>query len=96
MNESFPEKGAQAERGERKTGDESELSAKLPWEKMELAYRGNLEEMIQIGGGKLTVKGGDPGEPRKPRGIEPGGYVEPLQEPMEDPFKDPYKDWGSQ
>jgi len=31
---------------------------------------GTVKEVVLVGGGKLSTTGGDPGEPRKPRGIE--------------------------
>jgi hypothetical protein len=40
-------------------------TAKRPWRKMELCYLGNAAQLIQQGGGKLSVAGGDPGESRK-------------------------------
>lgn len=39
------------------------------WQKMELFYLGDAAELIQIGGGKLSVTGGDPGEHRKQSGV---------------------------
>lgn len=90
MNRTFPAKVARVGHGHNKTGDEHECPAKLSWEKMELSYRGNIAEMIQIGGGKLTKAGGDPGEPRKPRGIE-----HKLDEPMPNPLSNPLDDSSS-
>lgn len=40
------------------------------WKPMEVKFVGAVKEVIQLGGGKLSTVGGDPGEPRKPRGIE--------------------------
>lgn len=45
-------------------------SNKQPWESMTLTYVGHVAEIVQLGGGKLSTTGGDPGEPRKPKGIE--------------------------
>jgi hypothetical protein len=45
----------------------SATAAKRPWRKMELCYLGNAAQLIQQGGGKLSVTGGDPGESRKQR-----------------------------
>ena len=92
MKKTFPPKVAGVDHEHNKTGDEHECPAKLPWEKMELSYRGNVAEMIQIGGGKLTKAGGDPGEPRKPRGIEhkfDESMSGPSSEPLTNPFSDP-------
>ncbi len=38
------------------------------WELMKLTYVGHIREVVQLGGGKLSTTGGDPGEPRKQRG----------------------------
>jgi hypothetical protein len=35
---------------------------------MTVSYRGSVRAVVQIGGGKLSLIGGDPGEPRKPKG----------------------------
>lgn len=40
------------------------------WKPMKVSYVGNVKDIVQLGGGKLSTQGGDPGEPRKPRGIE--------------------------
>lgn len=95
MKEIFLSNSTCADPGQEKTD-------KLPWEKMELCYRGNVSEMIQIGGGKLSLCAGDPGEPRKPRGwsSEHKGkhgecvdtYEGPSIEPLNDSFSDPLKD----
>ena len=41
------------------------------WEPMKVAYVGHVGDVLQLGGGKLSMACGDPGEPRKPRGQEP-------------------------
>lgn len=41
---------------------------KLPYNTPQLIYVGQIQEIIQGGGGKLSRVGGDPGEPRKPKG----------------------------
>jgi len=41
------------------------------WQPMEIKFVGTVKEVVQVGGGKLSMVGGDPGEPRKPRGQEP-------------------------
>jgi hypothetical protein len=41
------------------------------WVPMELTYVGHVGEVLQVGGGKLSMACGDPGEPRKPKGQEP-------------------------
>jgi hypothetical protein len=38
---------------------------KAPWEPMMLTDAGSVSEIIQIGQGKLSLTGGDPGEPKK-------------------------------
>lgn len=38
------------------------------WEKPELTFEGTIDEVVLVGGGKLSAVGGDPGEPRKPPG----------------------------
>jgi hypothetical protein len=43
-------------------------NAKLEWQPMKLSNKGNVRDIVQIGGGKLSAVGGDPGEPRKPKG----------------------------
>jgi hypothetical protein len=35
------------------------------WEPMRVEYLGNVAEIVQQGGGKITILTGDPGEPRK-------------------------------
>jgi hypothetical protein len=35
------------------------------WETMSLTFVGEIDEVLLGGGGKLSVTGGDPGEPRK-------------------------------
>lgn len=40
-------------------------AAKAPWEPMTITYVGSVSEIIQIGRGKLSQTGGDPGEPKK-------------------------------
>ena len=39
--------------------------AKKAWEPPKLAYLGDVEEVVQGGGGKLTTTPSDPGENRK-------------------------------
>jgi hypothetical protein len=46
----------------------SATAAKRPWQKMELRYLGDAAQLIQMGGGKLSTVGGDPGENRKQSG----------------------------
>jgi hypothetical protein len=41
---------------------------KRRWEAMKLTDLGDVRSVIQGGGGKLTIVGGDPGENRKPPG----------------------------
>jgi hypothetical protein len=43
---------------------------KQPWQKMELTYVGDAAELIQGGGGKLSIAADDTGDaPRKPKGL---------------------------
>lgn len=35
------------------------------WEPMRVTYLGNVAEVVQQGGGKISITTGDPGEPRK-------------------------------
>jgi hypothetical protein len=52
------------------------MEAKKPeqgiWEPMQLAHLGHVGDILQQGGGKLSVSGGDPGEPRKQQGNDSG------------------------
>ena len=42
-----------------------------PWEPMHLTYRGEIRNIVQSGGGKLSVQFTEPGEAdRKPKGQE--------------------------
>ncbi|MEX2534327.1 MAG: hypothetical protein WD273_01910 [Trueperaceae bacterium] len=43
---------------------------KKSWEPMQVKDAGRVRDVVQLGGGKLSTVGGDPGEPRKPSGIE--------------------------
>jgi len=36
-----------------------------PWEPMQLRYVGHVADILQGGGGKISMTGGDPGEVRK-------------------------------
>jgi hypothetical protein len=47
---------------------ETRKTSRARWTKPQLKYVGNLSEILQGGGGKLTVAGGDPGEGRKEKG----------------------------
>ena len=40
------------------------------WKPMEVKLVGQVRDVVLRGGGKLSLVGGDPGEPRKPSGIE--------------------------
>jgi hypothetical protein len=44
---------------------EDNVKPKEPWESPKLTYVGRVRDVVQIGGGKLSQTGGDPGEPRK-------------------------------
>jgi hypothetical protein len=41
------------------------MANRLPWQSMRVTYLGNVAEIVQQGGGKITITTGDPGEPRK-------------------------------
>ena len=41
------------------------------WKPMQVKLVGQVRDVVLLGGGKLSLVGGDPGEPRKPRGQEP-------------------------
>lgn len=44
---------------------------KQVWEPMALRTVGQVSDVVQQGGGKMSIVGGDPGEPnRKPKGQE--------------------------
>lgn len=43
---------------------------KKSWNPMQVKFVGQVRDVVQLGGGKLSMVGGDPGEPRKPSGIE--------------------------
>jgi hypothetical protein len=47
----------------------SATPAKRPWQKMEMSYLGNADELIQMRG-KLCLTRGDSGDSRKPPGGE--------------------------
>ncbi len=56
--------------GDRRGGEAGEtVAAKQPWEPMELVYVGYVGEIVQAGGGKKASVGGDPGDPRKQKGM---------------------------
>src|SRR5262249_53192668 len=38
------------------------------WEPMALSYVGHIADILRFGDGKLSVTGGDPGEPKKQKG----------------------------
>jgi len=40
------------------------------WKPMQVTLVGTVKDVVKLGGGKLSATGGDPGEPRKPRGQE--------------------------
>ena len=44
---------------------EDNNAPKQPWESPKLTYIGRVRDVVQIGGGKRSQTGGDPGEPRK-------------------------------
>jgi hypothetical protein len=47
----------------------TEMAAtKQPWEPMELTYVGEIGDVLQGGGGKLSPVFNDPGDTRKPPG----------------------------
>lgn len=44
--------------------------SQVGWEHMRLEHLGDLRDVIQAGGGKLSLPAADPGDSRKPRGQE--------------------------
>jgi hypothetical protein len=54
------------------------VSQKKNWCSMQINNVGNLTDIVQGGGGKLSLTGGDPGDPRKPRGQERPGGPRPI------------------
>lgn len=55
---------------QQKNRETAQAKLKREWEPMRLTYVGQVAQIVQQGGGKLSVPGGDPGEPRKPRGLD--------------------------
>ncbi|MGI8429750.1 MAG: hypothetical protein ACR2OB_10700 [Solirubrobacteraceae bacterium] len=49
-------------------GSEADLAPSRGWESMTLTYVGEVGEVLQGGGGKLSTVGQDPGDARKPPG----------------------------
>lgn len=43
-------------------------TAKKTWEPIQIKYVGLIANIVNVGGGKVSAAGGDPGEPRKERG----------------------------
>lgn len=43
-------------------------TGKQPWVEMKISYVGDISEILQGGGGKLSIAGADPGDARKPSG----------------------------
>ena len=41
------------------------------WTPMTLSYAGHVADILRFGDGKLSLEGGDPGEPKKPKSHEP-------------------------
>ena len=52
--------------------EQSDETKKQPWHRVELVKLGKISELVQGGGGKLSLVAGDPGESRKERGTDPG------------------------
>jgi hypothetical protein len=47
--------------------------SKRPWQHMRLDYIGHIADVIQGGGGKLSIPSDDTGDIlRKPKGLDPG------------------------
>ncbi len=42
--------------------------SKKLWEPLKKSYAGRVADVVQGGGGKLSIVGGDPGESRKEKG----------------------------
>lgn len=50
--------------------EENREAPKKSWEPMKKQFAGRVADVVQQGGGKLSVAGGDPGEGRKESGGE--------------------------
>jgi hypothetical protein len=51
--------------------NQMQQQSKQPWDVPKLTFVGHIGEVIQAGGGKLSIAAFDPGEPfRKPSGQE--------------------------
>lgn len=61
-----------AARGERGAAAEP-ARARREWRTPRLSLEGTIDDLVQQGGGKLSVAGGDPGEGRKQSGGDTGG-----------------------
>ncbi len=49
--------------------DKVTTETRRPWTPMTLTDVGRVNDVVQMpGGGKLSLTGGDPGDPRKPKG----------------------------
>ena len=48
----------------------SKQDGRLPWVSMKMDHVGQISQIVQGGGGKLSMPGGDPGESRKQKGGE--------------------------
>ncbi len=45
--------------------DTQDSNQRKDWEPMRMTFTGDARDIVQIGGGKLSTPGGDPGEARK-------------------------------
>jgi hypothetical protein len=46
------------------------MAAKKPFETPTVTYVGHIDEIVQAGGGKLSPSAADPGDARKPSGLD--------------------------
>jgi hypothetical protein len=52
----------------KKNDPASPKAKKRPWKSLKLTFLGDAAQLIQQGGGKLSLAGGDTGESRKEKG----------------------------
>lgn len=55
---------------QQKHREPNQAEPRRDWEPMRLTHVGHVAQIVQQGGGKLSMAGGDPGEPRKSRGLD--------------------------
>jgi len=53
------------EQGKLPNDDTKDSDQRKKWEPMRLTFTGDAKDVVQMGGGKLSPPGGDPGESKK-------------------------------